>query len=101
MSEDVVFTNVIEHRLSRRHRHGIARERVEVRVVVGKCVEHVGANRHGGTRDAVSHGFAHRHDIGHDAMAREAPERIARAAESGLHLVGNIEAALAMYQVND
>ena len=46
-----------------------------------------------GDRVAVAHRLADRDDVGHDAVALEAPHVLAGAAEAGLHLVGDEQAA--------
>jgi hypothetical protein len=59
--------------------------------------EHLGdlaAGGHGGERDAVAEALGHGDDVGDHAEVLEPPVVLAGAAEAGLHLVGNTQAAV-------
>ena len=53
----------------------------------------VGGRQQAGDGLAVAHGLAQGDDVGHEAVALEAPHMLAGAAEAGLHLVGDEQAA--------
>ena len=71
----------------------VAAERVEVPDLVTELLEDLGAGRDPGDRHAVAHRLAHDGQVGHDAVALEAPHRRPGAAEPGLDLVGDVQPA--------
>ena len=74
------------------HRDGVAAEGVEVDAVLHRPGD-LGAGDAGAERGAVADPLGHRDEVGRDAPVLEAPEVLAGAAEAGLDLVGDAEAA--------
>src|SRR5262249_43907969 len=65
-------------------------------VKVDSLRKHIGNQRsgdHGGQGATVANALGHRDDVGDHALGLEAPEVAAHAAEAGLNLIGNADAA--------
>ena len=90
----------VQHCQCRRARHGVAGKGVEVARVLPELRQGVGGRHQSRDRLAVAHRLSHRDDVGHDTMALEAPQVFAGAAEAGLDLVGDEQAARPLDRVD-
>ena len=90
---EAVLVDDVQHRQPRAIETGLPPKvlkwsrRVSVSAISGRVV-------HGAERRAVADALGHRDDVGHHAPVLEAPVVLAGAAEAGLHLVGDAEAAV-------
>jgi hypothetical protein len=85
----IVPLDHIEHGVRGGAGYGVSSESVEVTCLAAELLDNVGPHHHAGDRPSIAHRLAERNHIGLDAMAHEAPHRVASAREAGLHLIGD------------
>ncbi len=90
---ELLVAHHIERGLCRGDRDGVAAEGVEVANLATEGIDEVPARHDGGDRVAVAHRLSDGDEVGHQAVAIEAPHAGTQPAEAGLHLVGDEQAA--------
>src|ERR1039457_1901362 len=83
----------VEHRDRGGDADRVAAEGVEVPDLLPELRDDLRADGDAGDRHAVAHRLAHHDEVGHDAVALEAPDGTSGAGEARLDLIGDVEAS--------
>src|ERR1700676_16923 len=90
----------IEHRVADRGGERRACISVEIAMPRAEGAENLWARDHRADGVAVTHGFSHGDDVRRHAMALETPPGRPRAAEAGLHFIGDEQAVGAVNHID-